>query len=295
MTNFVVRAGAWLAVVAVAGCLGNDVVKSGTLDIRITDAAVDGVGKVVLQFSGIDLHSDDGTQTFVYSRPKQIDMLQYTGGRFEVLLNPVEVPAGDYDWVRLRIDTAAAGDSYVELEDGSRHELTVTRSDNIGVRVNETFNVPKDENKSITLDLDLRKSLFESNGAYTLVPSIRLVDSDTAGRIRAFVDPEFFDEASCMDGGAFVYVFPGQGTSPTDLSGSALDPVTTVPVTKFSVEGSPDVYIGDAANLPEGWYTVAFTCDGEYDVPDSVEVLSFLAKQDALVIKNLATNIALEN
>jgi hypothetical protein len=293
MTNLPVRAAGWLAVAMLTGCLTNDVVKSGTLDIRITDAPVDGVSRVVLQFSGIDLHSGDGTQTFLYPSVKKIDLLQYSAGRFETLLGPVQVLAGDYDWVRLRIDTAATGDSYVELEDGSRHELAVTRSDNIGVLVNSTFNLAKDESKSVTLDLDLRKSLRESGGAYTLEPSIRLVEADAVGRVRAFVDAGYFSQTACQDGGAFVYVFPGQGTSPTDLSGSALDPVATLAVTKSEVEGLPPVYIGDVANLPEGWYTVAFTCDGEYDQPGSVEVLSFPVKQDALVFKNLATQIAL--
>ncbi len=282
-----------MLVASLAGCLGNDVVKSGYLDIRVTDAAVDGVSKVVLKFTGIDLHSDDGTQTFIYDTPKQINLLEYTSGRFEVLLGPVEVPAGNYDWVRLRIETSQVEDSYVELADATKHELTVQRTDNIGVKVTQSFSVSKDEARSVVLDFDLRKSLTESGGEYTLNPVIRVADANTSGRIRSFINPVNMADPTCMDGGAMVYIYPGQGVAPTDISGSVLDPVTTVPVVKFSVEGSPDVYIGDAAYLPEGWYTVAFTCDGEYDLPNSTQVLSFQAKLDVLVIKNIASNIAL--
>lgn len=296
MTSRVQRSGAWLALAALTGCLGNDVVKSGFLDVRITDAAVDGVSRVVLQFSGIDLHSEDGTQTFIYDDPKQIDLIENSAGRFEVLLGPVQVPAGDYDWIRMRVDTSAPGDSYVELPNGTRLELAVISPDNTGVRVTQTFNVPASQAKSVTIDVDLRKSLRESAGEYQLVPSLRLVDSNATGRIRAFIGAQFFDDAltwpACADGGAAVYVFSGENATPADISGGALDPVTSTLVVKSLVSDS-NVYVGEVAYLPPGWYTVAFTCDAELDIPDSTEAVSFLAQQNAEVISGIATSISL--
>ncbi len=282
----------WIAIAALSGCLGNDVVKSGTLDVRITDAAVDGASHVVLEFRGIDLHSKDGTQTFIYDTPRQLDLLDYQGGRFEVLLGPVEVPAGNYDWIRLRIGTAAAGDSYIEFGDGTRHELTVVTSDNVGVRVTQTVNVPVDDFKSVTIDFDLRKSLRESGGNYSLTPVLRVVDSNDAGRIKALADPLFFAAPECANG-AMAYVFSGNNATPVDISGGVSDPVTTAPFVKFSVTGLPDTYIADVVYLPEGDYTVALTCDGYLDLPDSSEVLTFLTQQNATVIRNLQTTIAL--
>ena len=282
------------AVVAAAGCGGSDGggPGTGTLSLRITDAAVDSAEHVYIQFSGLEIHGAGGMSTTLYycqdpadptktivsqapcttpPAPKRLDLLALSGGLAETLLNSFTLPAGHYNWIRLAVDTAGTRDSYIVVG-GTEHELTIPSGDETGLKLNRGFNVPAGGSADFTVDFDLRKSVhLTGTGEYLLRPTLRLADNSMSGAIAGTVNP------ALVPGGCTpsVYVFEGGGVMPDDIDGTAPDPVTTATV---KLDGG--VYKYQAAFLEAGSYTVAYTCQAAMDDP---------AVNDALVFSGTAT------
>ena len=77
---------------------------TGRVNLSITDAPVDDVDSVIIQFSGVAFKRAGVTAEVVQNltpSPRQIDLLQYQDGRAALLLDPVTLPPGQYEWVRL--------------------------------------------------------------------------------------------------------------------------------------------------------------------------------------------------
>jgi hypothetical protein len=128
---------------ALGGC--DDDSGTGKLSLAITDAPVDGATAVVVQFTGVEVKPAEGSaRSFTFDAPRQIDLLALTGTDSELLLDEVEVPAGRYNWVRLAVDADEDGvtDSYIDLDDGSRHELEVPSGAETGLKLVSGFRVP---------------------------------------------------------------------------------------------------------------------------------------------------------
>ena len=243
---------------------------TGTLDLAITDAPVDAAKAVVVEFTGVELQPAEGERIeydFIDESgdpdSREIDLLALTGGTSELLLDGVTLPAGDYNWIRLKVNAERGViDSYIDLLDDSRHSLYVPSGSQSGLKLNRGFNVPVDGTASFTIDFDLRKSVHNpSNPAddYFLRPTLRLVDNNTDGALSGIVsgienDPDCNDNVDYI--GA-VYVF-NDGDVVDDVDGVD-DPVTSAMVPN---DGN---YAYTVAFLPEGDYTVAFTCDADID------------------------------
>ena len=169
-----------LASAVLVACPGNDG-GTGHLSLSITDAPVDGATHVVVRFTGVEVKpADRDSLSFDFDTPRSIDLLALDGGDTEPLLNDVEVPAGRYEWVRLKVEAAADGtlDSYIELDDGSQHELDVPSGSQTGLKLVGGLSVPDGGAAAYTLDFDLRKSVHEpmnASDAYTLRPTLRIV------------------------------------------------------------------------------------------------------------------------
>jgi hypothetical protein len=243
---------------------------TGTLDLAITDASVDAAKAVVVEFTGVQLQHAGGERVdfdFVDAsdnpEPRQIDLLALTGGTTELLLDGVTLTAGDYSWIRLKVNAERGViDSYIDLLDGSRHSLYVPSGAQSGLKLNRGFNVPEDGMASFTIDFDLRKSVHKPSvleADYILRPTLRLVDDNTDGALRGTVTG-FESEADCNDNleniGA-VYVFDDTDAV-DDLDGTG-DPVTSAKVPNDGVNAYT------VAFLPEGDYRIAFTCDADID------------------------------
>ena len=243
---------------------------TGTLDLAITDAPVDDAKAVVVEFTGVQLQHAGGERIdydFVDEldnpEPRQIDLLALTGGTTELLLDGVTLTAGDYSWIRLKVNAERGViDSYIDLLDDTRHSLYVPSGSQSGLKLNRGFNIPDGGMASFTIDFDLRKSVHNpSNPAddYILRPTLRLVDGNTDGALSGIVsgignDPDCNDNVDYV--GA-VYVF-NDGDPVDDVDGVD-DPVTSAMV---PADGN---YAYTVAFLPEGDYTVAFTCDADID------------------------------
>ena len=275
LTNSIAASSLALLLVACGGGDGGGS-STGTLDLAITDAAVDDAEAVVVEFTGVQLQHAAGERIdydFVDGlgdpEPRQIDLLALTGGTTELLLDGVTLTAGDYSWIRLKVNAERGViDSYIDRVGDGRHSLYVPSGAESGLKLNRGFNVPEDGMASFTIDFDLRKSvhypgnLDPSNPEddYILRPTLRLVDDNTAGALTGVV-LDIGNDDDCdasMEYVGAVYVFGG--TDVVDDFDGTDDPVTSAKVSK-----SNDKYTYSVAFLPEGGYTVAFTCDADID------------------------------
>ena len=277
------------ALLALGGC-SDDGAGTGKLSLAITDAPVDSATAVVVQFTGVEVKPAGGSsETFTFDAPRQIDLLALTGTDSELLLDEVEVPSGRYEWVRLAVDANEDGvaDSYIDLDDGSRHELEVPSGDQSGLKLHSGFRVPAGGSASFTLDFDLRKSVHEPMNAgdsYKLRPTLRIVDNAEIGAIAGTVDNTLVGDG-CAPA---VYVFTGAGVTPDDVDGTPAEPVSSAEPKLNAETGHFDYTVGF---LSPGAYTVAFTCDADADDPATDDALVFSGTQDATVVADQTAEV----
>jgi hypothetical protein len=266
-------------IIAIASSCGggddddDDDSSASTLTLSVSDAPIDDATSVVVEFTGIELKPEDGDAfENIFTAPRQIDLLSLQGGESETLLDEVEVPAGAYNFVRLMVNAGrTASDSYVDLEDGSRHALFIPSGDQRGLMLIGGFDVPEGGNADFVIDFDLRKSVHNpqgQDGVYILRPVLRLIDRTEAGEITGTVSNSL--AAATDDCTPAVYVYAGQNAVTSD-EGSANPPLTTALVQL----GSNGSYEYTAAFLPAGSYTVAFTCDAAADDPEASDQITF--------------------
>ena len=274
------------ALALLPGC--SDEGGTGRLSLAVTDAPVDGATAVVVQFTGVEVKPADGSaRAFDFDAPRQIDLLALTGTDSELLLDDVEVPSGRYNWVRLKVDANEDGiaDSYIDLDDGSRHELEIPSGDETGLKLHSGFRVPNGGAASFTLDFDLRKSVHEpmdAGDSFKLRPTLRIVDNATIGSIAGTVQGALV-VPGCTPA---VYVFAGSGVTPDDVDAIEPDPVSSAVPELNAGTGNFDYTVGFLAT---GAYTVSFTCNAAADNPATSDTLVFVGTQDATVTADQAT------
>lgn len=265
---------------------------TGSMSLAVTDAPIDNATQVVVQFDGVELKPADGKiESFDFSEPKQIDLLAQQGGNSATLLDGVEVPAGDYNWIRLKI-TAESGktDSYIKFADGATYPLYIPSGAQTGLKLVSGFTVPAGGSADFTIDFDLRKSVHlpGSSGAdYMLKPALRLVDNVEVGSISGTVSNSLATQQGCTPA---VYVYSGADATPGDVNDSdtGTQPITTAQVTMDDATGN---YTYKAGFLTAGDYTAAFTCDAGQDDPSTVDTLNFTGTTNATVTANETTTV----
>lgn len=271
----------------------------------ITDAAVDGATEVWVSFTGIQVKPAEGSAIqFTFDAPKQIDLLTLQGNASEVLLDTTSLPPGHYDWLRLDIDDNDCGvleggdsptGSYIVLDDGSSEALHVPSGSESGLKLNDSFTVVANGSSDFTVDFDLRKSVVKPVGqdCHYLKPRLRMVDNTAVGSIEGTVSAVMVNDPSCLPGegeeslenGNAVYVFSGAAVTPDDVDGDD-DVFTTAAVALNGESGAYEFAVGF---VPEGTYTIAFTCEGELDDPEADDAISFLEAATVEVMADAVT------
>jgi hypothetical protein len=271
--------------------------QSGTLSLGVTDAPLDAVQSVVIQFNAVAFKrsgSAPETVTMLNPSPQSIDLMQFREGHVAMLLPSVPLPAGDYEWVRLIIDNVPnVRDSFVVLEGGAECELRIPSGAESGLKLNRGFTVPADGNVALTVDFDLRKSIHAPPGqsgsglnctqGYMMRPTLRLVNNANVGAIVGRVDAALVP-AACHPA---VYAFTGSSVIPDDIEETSattpdIDPYATTSVSVITGAMNHPYQI---AFVQPGDYTVAFTCDGDDPVAD--ETLTFLPTKNVTVQANV--------
>jgi hypothetical protein len=273
------------AATLLAACGGEDggggAQKTGMLKVGITDAPVDFADQVVVQFSGVELKPRDGEAFSIDFPATRLDLLELQGTRRALLLDREAVPAGEYEWMRLKVDADpnVIGDSYVRLETGGEQcEMRVPSGDQTGLKLVRGFTVGAGTITDFTIDFDLRKSVVAPPGqrtpvstcggqAYLLKPALRIVDSLKVGVVAGRVDPSLIS-AQCASSTAApypgnVYLFgpiaAGSDVLTDDYDGVDADPNGADPLTSAMVDKNTFAYT--IGFVPAGDYRVAYTCD----------------------------------
>lgn len=249
---------------------------TGTVSVSITDAPVANASEVHLAISGITFKGPDGQvfhslATGAVPDYTQVELTELAGTLSETLLSNIEMTAGEYQWIRLEVVTEGDMDTYLVLDDGSEHELTIPST--TGLKLNRGFTLPANGSASFTLDVNLQKSLVEEASGYKLKPVIRMVDNVEVGHIAGTIDSTLLSDNFCTD--ASVYLFSGSDTTPTDINGD------TGPEMVANMDVSNNQYA--LGFVVTGDYTVSVVCD-VVDDPEAADTLVFLASRNVTVI-----------
>lgn len=271
---------------------GND--GTGTFSLAVTDAAIDAANHVIVEFSGVSIQPADGEVIeFTFEEAMSIDLLALQGSASEGLLSGEEVPAGEYEWIRLHVNAENDGvlDSYIELDTGNQLELWVPSGAQTGLKLVSGFTVTAGANVDFTIDFDLRKSVVlppsDAIGGAILKPALRLIDNTSSGSIAGTIDGELITEY-CEDPATqtgAVYVYSGSEATLSDVNGGDNDPMTTALVT---AEGD---YAYEVGFLDVGEYTLAYTCDASSDDPEAEDTLVFVGETVATVEADVETEV----
>lgn len=244
---------------------------TGKLSLRLTDAPVDGADAVYVTVSGVLLHSSEhGRLEFPLDPPQQVELLSLSKGGTVTLLDGKDVPAGRYQWMRLMVVTENEMDTYLK-KDGAIHELTIPSSAQTGLKLNHGFTVAADGETDYTIDFNLRNSIHQRGmGDYMMRPVLRMIDNSDMGSLQGTVTETMLADPGCT-GGNFIYVYTGTAV-PDDIGSAGANPVATV-----EVEYDADMgYHYKVFHLPAGEYTATLTCQGDADLPDADDDITFM-------------------
>lgn len=272
-----------------AGCGGDDG-GSSTLSLSITDAPLDDVTSVWLQFTGVEVKRAGGPpETILFDAPKGYDLLTLQNGNAALLLGDTTVPAGNYQWLRLILDPAP-GSAYVVDADG-QHDLVIPSGAQTGLKLVRGFVMPAGGRADFTIDFKLHDSIIAPPGQapdYMMKPVLRMTNNVETGTISGqFVTPTLL--AVCDDVAPMMYLFEGAGVTPDDvynpLEGGAdsapdVDPLVT---TRAVSNGS---YEYRFSFVEAGTYTVAWTCDADDPAvdEDTTTPLEFFTYPDPVIV-----------
>ncbi|WP_290624720.1 DUF4382 domain-containing protein [Kangiella sp.] len=269
-----------IAAMTVMACNDNDP-DSGTLSVAVTDAPVDGAEAVVVEFTGIEIQGSGQPQSFDFDTPKSIDLLQLTGSDSLELLPDTELAAGQYQWLRLKVNAnRGVTDSYIDI-DGARYSLFIPSGSETGLKLIRPFVIAAGGSADFTIDFDLRKSVVDPQDAaqdYYLVPALRIVDNLEVGHINGLVDETLVNAAGCSESSG-VYLFAGADAELSDINGSESDPITSTLV-EMNSDGLYEYEIGF---VQTGDYTLAFTCEAGFDDPATADQINFSATTNVTV------------
>lgn len=274
---------------ALAGCgggSGSDSLEAvGRISLGISDGPISGASKVCIAFTEIEFQSR-GTSVVVdfsgapetsppeTSAPETINLLDFQGANsFPILVNQ-ELPAGEYQWMRLGVDAlrvsasnAAVGDSgglecdgagsYIVTDEGT-FKLYIPSGAESGLKLVGGFTIPVNGTADFTAEFDLKKSIAEPNGLAPDVifrPTIRLVNNVDVGTLTGEVSDNLVAVEGCDP---WVYVFDAGMEEEPDPN----DSVATAMVKSEITNDGLTRHNYTVGFLLAGAYKVAFTCNG---------------------------------
>jgi len=273
------------------GCGGSSDDNSGTLNLAITDAAIDSAQSVFVQISGVEVHSNSqGAQQFDFSEAKTIDLLNLQGSASAPLLESVALEAGSYQWMRLKVVTEGDLDTYIVLDDGSSYELNIPSGSETGLKMNRGFDLAVNGSVDFTVDFDLRKSitakgLKQGNPEFKLRPTLRTTDNSEIGHVNGMVDGTLLTQLCGDDNNYAVYIFEGSDVVADD-EGSATSPITSSLL--------DDQYQYEIGFINAGDYTLALTCTADLDDPELDDDIVFVQSANVTIENKQTTSLNIE-
>lgn len=246
------------------------------LTLGITDGPTEDADEVVITFTGVEIKPANDVAFIVELRnPEAIDLLDLQNGERELLLDDYGLDDDNYSWVRLIVDDSG-GRSYIRVN-GGQFPLTIPEEFEDNLQINRGFSFTNSTFADFTIDIDLRKSIYQdSKGDYIFRPSLRVVETLASATITGSVADPLVDDLACIDddlpfdAGKAVYLFQGAGASVQDIQDiiddepSPANPIATATVYN---DQSSNEYRFQFHYLEDGDYTAVFTCFAQNDDP----------------------------
>ena len=278
-----------LSAIALAGCGGSGSVEEATtgfMSLGISDGPIHDAVKVCITFNEIELMGDSGSTVIPLDPVRKVNLLAFQGANAAPLLIDEEVPAGNYQWMRLGVDAVRGGSggaddsggvecdgsaSYMTMEDGRLFNLYVPSGANTGLKLVSGFTVPANGSPDFTAEFDLGRSITAPPGLSPdaiLKPVIRLVNNIEVGTLSGMAQTELATAEACEPS---VYLFDDSVTPnpigiDDDPESEDLDPNDPVATAMVSEQTNDDGSV--TWNYTIGFlqapaeYEAAFTCDG---------------------------------
>jgi hypothetical protein len=257
----------------------------GVISLAISDGPVHDAEKVCISFDQIEFKGEGQSIIVQLDPAESVNLLEFQGSDSKPILVNQELPAGQYQWVRLGVDAELGGSggtgntsdpgcdgdgSYIAMESGAVYNLYVPSSAQTGLKLVGGFEVPDSGIANLTAEFNLMKSVTAPSGLspdVILRPTIRLVSNDAVGTLTGQVGNLRAEETDCAPS---VYVF-NDGVVPNEIVAGESDPddpIATAIVEK-QIDGLENVeYHYTVGFLMPGSYEVAFTCDGSVFTPE---------------------------
>ena len=286
---------------------GGGGISGGGFSLSLTDAPVQDLALVCVTFTDVIIHPSDGSDdihvdvTDGEDSPecrdagpgsKTINLKSLSEGNSVLLVDDYPLPAGDYSWIRLVLDTDPANTYVVVDEGGAELMLDCSSCNQSHLKLNRSFNIEAEGWVAFTIDFDLRKSITLRNRNkpnprdfdYKLRPTLRIVDTEVASSfIWGYVTDTRSEPVNPDDPSACaVYVYEGDvmpddicitmdnQQAPVDCPSDGARPIMEADVMLDTNSGMYDYRTGF---LYPGLYTVALVC--EYDDPDNDDDLAY--------------------
>lgn len=293
-----ITAGACMSVAACSGGSGSAPPNAefGSIRIAITDAPVDVVSVVNVQFSGVTLKPASGDEIRIdFDAPKDFDLLTLTGGVTAELLPDTVVPADRYNWVSLAVDAEFDNvfDSFAMTPMG-QVELRVPGGSKTGLKLVSGFTVGQGQTVDLVIDWDLRKALSDPVGqpGFHLRPAMRVTNMAEVGTLRGTVDETLVMDADCSNDlseqtGNAVYVYSGTVDAPGDIGDAVNEPLVTATV----AQNGDGVYVYEINFLSVSEYSAAFTCQASDDDAETDDDIVFSPVQSFSIEKGATETV----
>lgn len=297
-----------MAAVSLAGCGGSGGGSDGfsdtygSLSLGISDGPVHDAQKVCITFTDIELKPMGGASTtLTLANPEKINLLDFQGTNTMPILTSEQLPAGQYQWMRLGVDAVRGsnggmGDtsdpnvcdgeaSYIVMNDNSVHNLYVPSGENTGLKLHGGYTVPVNDQVSLTAEFDLGKSITAPPGQapdVMLRPTIRLVNNNEVGTLTGRVANSLAEAEACQPS---VYVF-NDGVMPNGIADGVDDPDDPVATAMVEARDQADGTVEwhyTVGFLLAGDYEAAFTCDGDVFEPADGTPATITTSETAVV------------
>ncbi|MDH3614050.1 MAG: DUF4382 domain-containing protein [Gammaproteobacteria bacterium] len=309
MTTFTKRSGIGLVcilAVALAACSGSgsgvedqsqptppSTGDTGYFNLSISDAPIKDAAKVCIRFDGVELKhaNSDERETIDFDQPEVVNLLANQGANSHPIVTGAEVPAGEYEWIRLKVQAerdlsggANDGDptselcddetenSYLVRDSGGVFNLFIPSGSQRGLQLIKDIIIPVNRTGDYTAEWDLGKSF---NGPPGLLPDVmmkpvvKLVANNEVGTLVGGVADELIAWEACdAEFSPSVYVFDdGVEPNPFDDPFAVDDAVATGLVEQQMQEDGSTPWRYSIGFLLAGNYEVAYTCNGDLFAP----------------------------
>src|SRR5210317_893138 len=250
MTTVIKQSGIGLACIlafALAACGGSgsgtddQSQPSGFLNLNVSDAPIKDATKVCIRFDGVELkHADsDERETIDFEQPEVVNLLANQGANSHPIVMGVELPAGEYEWIRLKVQAErglgggaededlnsdlcddGTENSYLVREKTYLYNLFIPSGSQRGLQLIKNIVIPVNRSGDYTAEWDLGKSFNGPPGLepdVMMKPVVKVVANNEVGTLVGQAADELIVLESCdAEFPPSVYVFD-DGIEPNSL------------------------------------------------------------------------------